>query len=84
MANVKTAISLDKDLLTQVNRVAEELHISRSHLFALAAEEFIARRANQELLRHINDAYADDPSPTDEALLEGMSTHQRNVLEGEW
>lgn len=84
MANVKTAISLDKELLTEVNRVAEELHISRSRLFALAAEEFIARWENQELLHRINDAYADVPTPEDEVLLESMSTHHRNVLEGEW
>ena len=84
MTNVKTAISMDKDLLDEVNRLAEELHISRSRLFALAAEQFIAKRTNQELLRRINDAYAEYPSPDDEALLAGMSAHQRNILEDEW
>ena len=39
MSSVKTAISLDADLL-RVNAVAENLNVSRSRLFVRAVEEF--------------------------------------------
>jgi|TARA_B100001971_G_scaffold172204_1_gene164767 metal-responsive CopG/Arc/MetJ family transcriptional regulator len=40
MSSVKTAISLDADLLERVNAVAENLNVSRSRLFVRAVEEF--------------------------------------------
>jgi metal-responsive CopG/Arc/MetJ family transcriptional regulator len=36
MATVKTAISLQESLFEQVNELAEELQMPRSHLFVLA------------------------------------------------
>ena len=53
MAYVKTAISLQENLLTQVDTLARELDISRSRLFALAVEEFLKRHQNQDLLKAI-------------------------------
>ncbi|MBI1792364.1 MAG: hypothetical protein HYR60_32985 [Acidobacteria bacterium] len=53
---IKTAVSVHRDLLVQGEALAQEMHISRSRLFALALEEFIRRHENQRLLDQINDA----------------------------
>ena len=56
MANVKTAISIDKSLFEQADTIAREMKVSRSSLFALALQDFIRHHQNEELLRRINDA----------------------------
>ncbi len=78
MASVKTAISLQKSLLDQVDQLAQRLDISRSHLFVLAAEEFIQRRKNQELLAAINAAY-DNSSDLEERIVPQEMRRKHNV-----
>jgi hypothetical protein len=84
MANVKTAISIDKALFEQVDKLAGKLEVSRSHLFVLAVEEFIQRYENEQLLRQLNQAYDDLPLAEEEQLLQGRRSLQRNLVEGEW
>ena len=60
MATTKTAISLPDALFQELERLAEELHLSRSRLLALAFEEFVERRQNQKILRELNAAYDDE------------------------
>ena len=84
MANVKTAISLERPLLEQVDEAAQELGIPRSHLFVLAVEEFLQRRENQQLLDAINAAYVDSPDPEEEARMAAMQRKQRELVEGSW
>ena len=50
MASTKTAISIEKSFLDQIDNLSEKLNISRSRFFALAAEEFINRHKAQELI----------------------------------
>ena len=84
MANVKTAISLQKALFEQVEAVAREMNISRSRLFALAVEDFIHRHENQQLLERINVAYQGPPDPAEQALRRRMRRQHRQIVEGEW
>ncbi len=84
MANIKTAISLQKSLFEQVEALARELNVSRSRLLALALEDFIRRYQNQKLLDQINRAYDDAPDPTEQARLRQMRRQQRRIVEGEW
>ncbi|MCB0155562.1 MAG: CopG family transcriptional regulator [Anaerolineae bacterium] len=84
MANVKTAISIDKSLFEQVNKLADKLEVSRSHLFVLAVEEFIQRYENEQLLRQLNQAYDDLPLADEEQLFAGRRSSHRNLVEGEW
>lgn len=84
MASVKTAISLQQSLLEQVDVLAQELDISRSHLFALAAEEFVCRHRNRELLEAINTAYGDSPDSEELTLHREMRPRHRQLVEGQW
>ena len=84
MTNVKTAISIDKTLFEQINKLADELNVSRSHLFVLAVEEFLQRYENQRLLEQLNQAYDDLPLPEEKRILKGMRLSHRQLVEDEW
>ena len=82
MASIKTAISLQESLLGKVDALAQKLDISRSRLFALAAEEFIQRHENRELLEAINIAYDDSSDTEEETLRQKMLHKHRRLVEG--
>ncbi len=84
MANVKTAISIDRPLFEEVEALAEEMEVSRSRVFALAVREFIQRHKNQKLLDDINAAYADLPDPEEEELVAQMRPRHRQVVKEQW
>jgi len=84
MASVKTAISLQKPLLDQVDQLARKMDVSRSNLFVLAAEEFIERRTNRELLEAINAAYDDSFDPQEHTVRQEMRRKHRQLAEGQW
>ena len=84
MANIKTAISIDKSLFEQAESVAREMKVSRSSLFALALQDFIRHHQNEELLRRINEAYEDVPDADEQERVRKMRRKQRKVVEGEW
>lgn len=83
-ATVKTAISIDKNLFDQAEAVAQELEISRSHLFTLALEQYLRHRQGQQMLAQINAAYSEEPDPDEQLLLERMRKSARKQLEGTW
>lgn len=80
---VKTAISIREDLFAEAEQLAKELGVSRSQVFAMALEEFIARRRNRQLLEALNRAYADEPTDEEQALLRAVRRVQREVAD-EW
>jgi metal-responsive CopG/Arc/MetJ family transcriptional regulator len=84
MANIKTAISLQKSLFEQIETLAREMKVSRSRLFVLALEDYIRRYQNQQLLERINQAYQDAPDATEQQLLRKMRRQHRNVVASEW
>ncbi len=84
MSHVKTAISLDQELFDQIESVAGELQVSRSHLVALALQEFLQRHQNRQLLEQINAAYDDAPDSSERALQQTMTRRHRKRVEGTW
>ncbi|HYX05338.1 MAG TPA: hypothetical protein VE912_01260 [Bacteroidales bacterium] len=84
MANIKTAISIEKPLFEQVDDLAHELKTSRSRIFALAAQEFLQRHKNQKLLEAINDAYDDIPDETDESLKPMRRSRHLKMVKDQW
>lgn len=85
MANVKTAVSLQESLFEQVERLAQEMNVSRSRLFALALENFIRDYQDRQLFETINQATAEiADDPLEQARLHQIRRHQRRMVEGEW
>ncbi|MCL0077026.1 CopG family transcriptional regulator [Dehalococcoidia bacterium] len=60
------------------------MEVSRSHLFSLAAQEFIQRHKSQKLLNAINVAYDDLPDPAEETLREQMRSKHRELVRDQW
>ncbi len=84
MRNVKTAISIQEALFEQAEVLAREMHVSRSHLFAVALEEFLRRDADRRLLDRINAAYEDAPDPGEQEQQRKMRVQHRRLVEGTW
>ena len=81
---IKTAISIQKTLFEQAENLAQQLNMSRSHLFGLAIETFIKNNQNQILLDEINQAYSDQPDPHETIRLSKMRKPHRKLVESEW
>ena len=84
MANIKTAISLQKSLFEQVETLAREMKVSRSRLFVLALEDYLHRYQNLQLLERINQAYHDVPDATEQKRQRKIRRQHRKVVEGTW
>lgn len=85
-ATIKTAISIQQDLFDTINRLAEELHVSRSRLFVMAMEDFIEKNKNRKLLAQINAALCEDAPDAEEAQIQKMMKKKqaRNLETEAW
>ena len=84
MPSRKTAVSIEEPLFDQAEKLAEQMRVSRSHLYALALEMFIERHKSQQLLEQLNRAYEESPLTAEESqLLDGMRGQQRRLVEDE-
>jgi predicted transcriptional regulator len=83
MASAKTAISLPGPLLEEIEGLAHQMRTSRSRVFVIALEEFVRRRRNEQILRDLNDAYADPLDPVERKVLELGRKGHRKRLEGD-
>ncbi len=85
MANVKTAISLQKSLFEQVEILAREMKVSRSRVFVLALEYFIRDYQDRQLFDKINQACQDaPPDKAERSRLRQIRRQHRRIVEGEW
>jgi len=81
--SVKTAISIQKELFEEVNNLAEELHVSRSKLFALAVQDFIKKNENKKIISQINKAFSNTLDSEEQNLQNKMRLKQARNLERE-
>jgi len=85
MANIKTAISLQKTLFDQVESLAREMKVSRSRVFVLALENFIRESQDRQLFEKINKAVKDaPPDKAERARLRQIRRQHRRMVEGKW
>ncbi|MBI2857670.1 MAG: CopG family transcriptional regulator [Chloroflexi bacterium] len=84
MPNVKTAISIEEPLFKELDALADELKVSRSHLFTLAARDFLQHHKDQKLLEAINAAHDDLPDPEEKKLRVRMKAKYREIVKDEW
>ena len=83
MAGVKTAISLEEDLFREVNKLASDMHVSRSKLFTLAVQDYLKKQENRKLLAQLNAAYSDVPNEEENKISNSMRNKQRRIVEQE-
>ncbi len=82
MANIKTAISMQKSLFEQAEALAREKKVSRSRLFVMALEDYLRREENRKLAKQLTEVYG-EPDPEQEALQRKMKRYHRRVVEAE-
>ena len=81
---MKTAISLEDELLLKADRTAREMGVSRSRLFSIALEAYLRKRRNQEILSQLNEVYAGDPSPEEGRAVAAMKRRFRSTVCESW
>ncbi len=83
MPSVKTAISLEEKLFDQVNKLASDMHVSRSKLFTLAVKYFLKKQESKKLLAQLNSVYNDSPSDDEKSISKAMHKKQSEIIEHE-
>jgi len=83
MPGVKTAISLDEELLIKVNSLADNLHVSRSKVFTMAVQDYLKKQENQSLLAQLNEAYEDFPDEEESGVLKSIRVKHNKIIEQE-
>jgi metal-responsive CopG/Arc/MetJ family transcriptional regulator len=79
MPKVKTAISIDNELLARTTNLADELDISRSQVISEAIEEYLRNYHNRKLLHQINEANSDYPDPDEDGALKIIQSHRKKL-----
>ncbi len=78
---MKTAVSIPDDIFERAERLASQERRSRSEVYAAALDEYVARRAHDEITETMNQV-CDDVGDSNDAFLAVAS---RRVLDRvEW
>ena len=83
MGGVKTAISLDEELFNKVNKLASDMHVSRSRLFTIAVKDYLKKQENQSLLAQLNEAYSDYPDDEEKKVSQSMRAEHSKIIKQE-
>ena len=59
---MKTAISIEDELLIEADRTAHQMGISRSRLFSLALANYLRKRRNKEILDQLIGSTPKNPA----------------------
>ena len=81
---MKTAISINDELLHEVDETARQMGLSRSRLFSLAVGDFLQRQRQEQMLRRLNEVYADPLEPAEKSLLKGIRAKVRRTVKERW
>ncbi len=81
---MKTAISIDDDLLQEADAAAQSMGLSRSGLFARAVGNFLKEHREEEMLHRLNQVYESKPDPREKYLLKAIKARVRPVVKDRW
>ncbi len=81
---MKTAISIDDDLLQEADLAAQLLGLSRSGLFAQAVDDFLKRHREEQMLRRLNEVYAGKAAPAEKRLLSAIKARTGRAVQDRW
>ncbi|MBZ5592878.1 MAG: type II toxin-antitoxin system VapB family antitoxin [Acidobacteriia bacterium] len=81
---MKTAISLDDHLLKQADQTAQQMGLSRSGLFALALQDYLRRRRQQEVAEQLNRVYSGKPDLAGRRTTARMKAKFRRTIKERW
>jgi len=81
---MKTAISLNDDLMHEADQAATKLGLSRSGLVAQALEHYLRHLRQQQVTEQLNKVYSDEPPAEDRQLTALMKRKFKTVIRDQW
>jgi len=78
---MKTAISIPDDVFADAERLAKELHASRSQLYTRAVREFVARHSPERVTALLDEVCADVPALPDDFV---SAAARHGLRRAEW
>jgi hypothetical protein len=78
---MKTAVSIPDPLFEQADRMARQLGISRSQLYAVAVESFLKDHEQQSVTAALDRIYSEEPSALGPELAQLEAAH---LSKNEW
>jgi metal-responsive CopG/Arc/MetJ family transcriptional regulator len=83
-SNMKTAISIEDEILREADETARRMGLSRSRLFAVAVADFLQRQRQEQMLVQLNEVYAKAAEPAEKRLLKGIKAKVRPTVTDAW
>ena len=83
MGVVKTAISIDRDLINAGEQMARELNVSRSDLYSRALQSLLRQERRRAIMDRINEVEAsltDEDRAEERVVTEGLSRATGDML----
>ncbi len=81
---MKTAISVDDDLVREADRTAREIGVSRSRLFSLAMRNFLRNRRHEKIVEELNRVYGGEPEKAATPQAARMKAKFRSTIQERW
>lgn len=81
---MKTAISIDDELLQEADKTARLMGLSRSRLFAMAIGDFLEQQRREQILQRLNQVYREGMTPAEKRLLKRIKTKVRKAVKERW
>ena len=83
MTTIKTAVSIEEGLFYQADELAREMQVSRSRLFALALENYVAQYNSRKITEILSEVYAEGLTAEEEENLVAMRRYQTKLWKDE-
>jgi metal-responsive CopG/Arc/MetJ family transcriptional regulator len=80
---MKTAISVDDQLISEADKAAKEMGLSRSRLIATALEAYLRKRRQDEITARLNEVYA-EVDPEEARLVKLMKVKFHATIKDRW
>jgi metal-responsive CopG/Arc/MetJ family transcriptional regulator len=81
---MKTAISVEDELLKEADRFAHRLGVSRSRLLSLALRDYLTQRRDEEIIEQLNQVYGGERDPEEARVTRQMKAKFRRVIQDRW
>lgn len=80
---MKTAISIPDQIFAAAEKLAEQLGISRSELYAKAIAKYLREYEGRQITKKLNEIYGDNPDLSElDPILKELQSH--TYSEDEW
>jgi len=81
---MRTAISVDDQLLDKADSTAKQLGVSRSRLFSMAIQDFLRQQRQSEMLARLNEVYRDAGASPESRTAGRIKRKLHSTIKEQW